>query len=97
MSTLEIFRGNCRQNGRGKEVQFRAGFRDCSFSEVSRLLRSRALHDVHGLAMRLTTHLHLVPKLRTCGAIPSHHHTSSLRGFYLCIGTLRLLWNFSVF
>jgi hypothetical protein len=51
------------------------------------------LRDLGGRGVKLTTHLHLVPKLRIRGAIPPLHHTSSWRGdasYVLLPGTRQL-------
>jgi hypothetical protein len=51
--------------------------------------------DSYTWGVKLTTRLHLVPRLRIHGAVPLLHHTFSWHGTYLSTGiTLHLLLTF---
>jgi hypothetical protein len=48
--------------------------------------------EVQRSGMKLTTYIHLVPRLRMRGAILPFPHTSSWRGVYLSIGYVFMAW-----
>jgi hypothetical protein len=56
-------------------------------------LLSRGYRRYSGRGAKLTGHLHLMPMLRMCGAIPPVTHTDSWHGAYLSRGYVFMVWH----